>query len=93
MRLIRGRFIWQGVFGDPVFEPIALTGDLDNLGMVQKAVQDGGGAGHIADQFAPILQGAIGGHHSGFSFIPSHDDFKKVLAGSLGLYRQIHPIK
>ena len=36
---------------------IALAGDVDDLGMMQEAIEDGAGRGHVADQLAPILKG------------------------------------
>jgi hypothetical protein len=43
-----GRFWRHGL----VSQPIALAGDLDNLGVVQEAVEDRTGAGDVADQLA-----------------------------------------
>ena len=44
------------VFAALVAEPVAAAGDRDDLGVVQEAVEDGRGAGNVADQFAPIFQ-------------------------------------
>ena len=38
-----------------VLESITLAGDLDDLGVVQKAVEDRGGGWHVADEFAPVF--------------------------------------
>jgi len=32
-------------------------------GVVQEAVEDGSGAGHIAQELAPIFERSIGGHY------------------------------
>ena len=42
------------LFGS-VTKAVALAGDLDDLGMLQEAIQDRGRGGHIADELAPIL--------------------------------------
>ncbi len=34
---------------------IAASGDLDHGSRLQEAIEDGGGSGHVADQFAPIF--------------------------------------
>ena len=45
-----------------ILETIASAGDGDDLGVVEKAVEDGGGGGHVPEQLAPFFQGAVGGH-------------------------------
>jgi len=52
--------------------------------MMQEPIQDGGSGRDITQQFAPVLQGPIGGHHRGFGLVPPHDDFKKIFARSFG---------
>ena len=37
-----------------VFEAVAAAGDGDDLGVMQEAVQDGCGAGHVADELATV---------------------------------------
>lgn len=37
-------------------EPIAFAGDLDDLGVVQEAVEDGGRGRDVPDEFAPVFQ-------------------------------------
>ena len=38
-----------------VAQTVALAGDGDDLGVMEEAIEDGGGAGDVADEFAPIL--------------------------------------
>jgi len=54
--------------------------------MVQEAVEDGGCSGNIADEFTPIFNGSVGGHHGGFGFVSAHDDLK-MSDGALGTKR------
>jgi hypothetical protein len=42
--------------GSAVLESVTATGDVDDLGGAQEAIEDGGGGGHIADKFAPFLK-------------------------------------
>ena len=67
-----------------VFEPIAPPGNRNGLGVVQETIQDGASGGHVAQKFAPFLQGPVAGHDGGPVFIPAHDHLKKMLAGVLG---------
>ena len=46
-----------------MLESITFTGELDDLGVVQETVENGGRGGDVADQLAPIFQRAIAGHH------------------------------
>ena len=39
-----------------VAHAIALAGNVDDLGMMQEAIEDGAGRGHVTDQLAPVLQ-------------------------------------
>ena len=49
--------------------------------MVKEAVQDGRGSGHIVEQLAPFLDGAVGGHERGAGFIAAHDDLQEHFPG------------
>ena len=66
--------------GGAVFEAVAPTGDLEDFGVVQKAVEDGGGGGNVTEEFAPFFEGAVGGHEGGAQFVAAHDDFEEVFA-------------
>ena len=45
-------------------EPVAFALHGNDLGVVQEAVEDGGGPREIAEKLAPILQGTVRGHHN-----------------------------
>ncbi len=47
-------------------EPVAFPFDFDDLGVVDEPIEDGGGGGNVADEFIPLLDGAVGGHQGGF---------------------------
>ncbi len=46
-----------------ISQAVAFASDLDQLGMVQEAVEDRCGGRDIADQFASVFQGSVGSHH------------------------------
>ena len=57
---------------------------LYDLGPVQDAIQNGGG--HVADQFAPLVQRSVGSHTDGAPFVSAHDNLEPILAGLLGQF-------
>jgi len=68
------------LFGFAVAQAVASALDFDDMGVVQEAVKDGRGGGHVADEFAPFFQGAVGGHQGGAQFVAAHNDLKEVFA-------------
>src|SRR5438876_11113374 len=75
-----------------VFDAVAAAGNGDNLGAVQKAVEDSAGSGNIAQELAPFFERPVAGHDRGAVFITAHDDFEEVLAGVLGQRFKSHVI-
>jgi hypothetical protein len=71
---------------DAVLKPVGAAFDFDDVGVVEEAVEDGGGGGDVADEFAPFLQGAVGGHEGGAQVVAAHDDFEEVFPG---LWREL----
>jgi len=55
----------------------------DDVAVVEHAVEDGGGDRHILEEFAPILERAVGVDEDRFLFVAPHDDLEEVLAGVL----------
>jgi hypothetical protein len=80
--LALGGFPFRGARLTP--QPVAFAGDLDDLGVLEDAVEDGGGGRNVADQLAPVFQWAVGGHHRGADFVTPHDDLEQVLPAPLG---------
>src|SRR5271166_1314675 len=70
---------WGRLRAVPDAHAIALAGDVDDLGMMQEAIQDGAGRRHVTNQLAPILQGSIRGHHRALQLISAHDDLEEEL--------------
>ena len=64
--------------GHGVFESVALAGDGDEHRVVQEAVEDGRGGGHILEQFPPVLRRPVAGHDRRFVFIPAHRSLSEV---------------
>jgi len=79
-------------FGSLIFQSVALASNLDNLGPVQDAIQDSGCGRYVTDQFAPVVQGPVGGHDGGAQLVPSHDDLEEILAGPPGQLFDTHVI-
>jgi hypothetical protein len=77
------RFLGVGFLCGFVAEAVALAGDLDDLGMLQEAIQDRSRGGHIANEFAPVLQGSVRGHHRAFDFVATEDDLEQAFSASL----------
>ena len=73
-----------------VFEPVAPARDGDGLGMVQETVQDGRGAGHIAQELAPFFDGPVAGHDRRPVFVTAHDHFQQVFGAVLGQTLESH---
>ena len=51
--------------------------------MMQQAVEHGADGGHIGEQFAPVIDGAVGGQQSAGALVAAHDDFEQVLGSGL----------
>jgi hypothetical protein len=64
----------------------------EDFGVVQEAVEDGGGAGDVAEEFAPIFEGAVAGHERGAGFVAAEDDFEETFAGAFGELLHAHVV-
>lgn len=56
--------------------------DGDDFGAVEEAVEDGSGGGDVAEEFAPFIDGAVGGHDGGTDFVAAQDDFEQEFAAA-----------
>ena len=61
---------------------VAVAGDVQDGGVVQEAVQDGGGDGGVFEDLAPGGDAAVGGEDDRAVLVASRDDFADVLAVS-----------
>ena len=73
-----------------VAEPVAAALEVQNLRRLQEAIEDRRGAGHVADQLAPVLERAVARHHRALDLMPPHDDLEE---GGFSLCRARDPAK
>ena len=73
-------------------EAIALAGDVDDCGVLQEPIQNGGGGRHVADQLGPVLQRTIAGHHRRTILVPAHDDLQQAFAAAPGKLFHSHVV-
>ena len=59
-------------------EAITSAGDVDQSGVLKESVQDRGGSRHVTDQFGPVFQRPVAGHHGRTVFVPPHDDLQQT---------------
>ena len=85
-----GGRVFLAVLSGPVFQSIASAGYLDDLSVVQDAIEDSRRRRYITDQFAPLFQWPVGSHDGEAQLIPSHDNLKEILAGLLGQLFDTH---
>lgn len=71
---------------------MAATGHGDDVGAGEEAVEDGAGGGHIAEEFAPVFDGAVGGHEGGAGFVAAEDDLQEDLAAFGGQVLEAHVV-
>ena len=72
--------------GHGVFASVAYADDWDEPRVVHKAVEGGGGGGHILQQFTPVLRWSVVDHDRRFVFVPPHDNLEGVCCG---MFRQL----
>jgi len=81
-----------GLFSDASGETVAAALDGDDFGAVEEAVEDGPGGGDVAEQFAPFVDGAVGGHDGGADFVAAQDDFEQKFAAAGGQGFEAHVV-
>jgi len=59
---------------------------------MKEPVQDGRGAGHVAQEFAPLVNRSVAGHDGGAVFVAPHDDFQEILPGMPGQGFESHVV-
>ena len=69
-------------------QPIGMPLDLDDDGMVQQAVQQGGGHDVVAEEGAPVPEAAIGGKDGGALLVAGIDQLEEQV-GAAGFDRQV----
>ena len=67
-----------------VFHTEACAFDKDDFGVVEKAVEDGGGNGAVAvEDGGPLLEGFVGGEHDGAALVALADDLEEEVGAAL----------
>jgi hypothetical protein len=51
----------------------------ENVPVMQQAIQHGGNSGAVAEQFAPVFYGSVGGQQCARAFVAAHDDLQQFL--------------
>ena len=69
-------------------QPVGMPLDLDHDGMVQQAVQQGGGHDDVTEDGAPVLEAAIRGEDGGALLVAGIDQLEEQV-GAAGLDRQV----
>ena len=54
---------------------------LENVSVMQQAVQHGGDSGAVAQQFPPVFYGSVGRQQCARTFVAAHDDLQQFLGG------------
>ena len=62
-------------------QTVGFTSKLDDFGMVEESVENGGCCGDVVEEFAPFFDGAVGGHEGGSVFVTAHDQLQEYFPG------------
>ena len=62
-------------------EPVRLPTDDDDLGVVEEAVEDGGGAGGVGQEVGPLLEGPVAGDHQAAGLVGGGHEAEEVVGG------------
>ena len=65
----------------PTGSPHALAVEIDSVGVVDQAVEDGVGVGGIADQRVPLIDRELAGDDGGAAAVAILEDLQEVVAG------------
>src|SRR5262245_41084695 len=76
---VLGGLAQVGRFGAPASRPA-----LEDVTMVEDAVEHGRDRGGVCEDPAPVLDGAVGGEDRGAALVAAHDQFEEVLGGGGG---------
>src|SRR6266849_9090662 len=56
---------------------------LEHMAVMQQAVEHGADSGNITEQFAPVLDRAVGSEQRTEALVAPHDDFQQILGGGV----------
>jgi hypothetical protein len=71
-----------------VFEPVAVSFECDDVGVVDEAVDHGGGDGVVAEDLAPPPEGLVGRDDEAGSLVASGNQLEEQVGG-FGLERDV----
>ncbi len=71
-----------------LFQPVALTLDVDDGAMMEHTVEDSGGDGDVGKDFVPLRKSFVRGEDCRDLLIPSGDELKEQVR-SLNIHREI----
>jgi hypothetical protein len=74
---LRGCFCWVG--DTPASEGVALQ--LDPLGVVKEAVEDGVGISGMTDHLMPFIDGELAGDDCGATAVAFLENFEEIMTG------------
>lgn len=71
--------LWRAQLGSPTSGAA-----LENMSVMEKAVQHRADRGRIAHQLSPVFDWAVGGQQSAGPLVASHDDLQQFFGGRQG---------
>jgi hypothetical protein len=75
-----------------MIQAVALAFQLDQVRVMQEAIQDGGGAGDVAEEFAPVFEWTIARHDGRARFVATQDDLEQAFTGAFWQLLHTHVI-
>src|SRR6266436_7247723 len=79
------------IYRDRSFSTQAVAGEIDAMGVVNQAIEDGVGVGRIADQRVPLFDRDLAGDDGRAPAVAFFEDLEEVMAGT-GIERLKPPI-
>src|SRR5258708_6648443 len=76
-------FLWSRGGRRGIAQAITAPGNLNDLGLLQKAIENSGGRRHVTEQQSPLLDRPVGGHKRGAILVAAHHQLQEYL-GTLG---------
>src|SRR5882672_9240333 len=62
---------------------VALAFDGDHVGVMDDAIDEGGGAGGVGEDAGPVTEGEIGGEYGAFLLVAAADDLEEQVGVSI----------
>lgn len=78
--------------GWPALEPVAFAFERNDFGLLEEAVEYGGGAWDVTDEFPPVFERSVAGHDGAAGLMSAHDDLEEVFAAAFWELLHAHVI-